>query len=158
MSEEREPAGSEERELGIIVERVIDLYRATKDVSPAWVATQAMTILEFPRSLHRLGYVGCHLELRQIARGKLRKRFDPTAVADADADEIDDLFPEPLQERYPAARKKGEEPVYRLLHELTDDDVAYNLRRMRSAASALDKHADRLQAWHAGRGKPAAAD
>jgi hypothetical protein len=141
---------SEEQELADIVERVIDLCRKLTDVSPAWVATQAMTLIAFPRDLHRLGYAGCHLELRQIARGKLRGRFDPTVIADADAEP--DLFPETLQERYPLPRSKpGDEPRYRLLNNLTDEDVEYNVARMKKAGDALLKHADRLAAWHKAR-------
>lgn len=143
---------SEEEELTTTIERVIELYGAIQDISPAWVATQAMTLIEFPRSLHRLGYAGCHLELRQIARSKLRKRFDPTAIADADEAQPD-FFPETLQERYPKVRaQRGEEASYRKLDALTDEDVRYNVTRMRSAALALARHADRLEAWHAGRG------
>lgn len=152
MSDERR--GGDEAELAAIVERVIELYGTVNDVNPAWIATQAMTLIEFPRSLHRLGYAGCHLELRQIARSKLRKRFDPTAIADDDAPEPD-LFPETLQERYPKARTAGEEPTYRKLDALTDEDVRYNVARMRKAAGALERHADRLEAWHTGRGAAA---
>lgn len=148
---------SEEAELATTVERIIDLYGTVKDVSPAWVATQAMELIEFPRSLHRLGYAGCHLELRQMARGKLRKRFDPTAIADDDDAQLDLDLPETLQERYPKARVRGEEPCYRKLDALTDEDVRYNVTRMRAAAGALERHADRLQAWHAGRPTAGAA-
>ena len=81
-------------------------------------------------------------------------RFDPVAIADDDADP--DLFPETLQERYPIARKRGEDPTYRRLDELEEADVSYNTGRMRKAASALDRHADRLEAWWDGRPKAAA--
>jgi len=141
---------SEESELAMNVERVIELYSATKDINPAWVATETMVLIEFPHTLHRLGYTGCHLELRQIARTKLRKRFDPTAIADDDA-EIGDFFPDTLQERYPKVRGKGEEPSYRRLDALTREDVSYNVTRMRSASDALGRHADRLEAWDSGR-------
>jgi hypothetical protein len=47
---------TEEQERADTVERVLELYRRIKDVNPAWVATQAMTLIEFPRNLHRLGY------------------------------------------------------------------------------------------------------
>lgn len=145
---------TEEEELAATVERILDLCVSLKDVSPAWVATQAMTLIAFPRDLHRLGYAGCHLELRQIARAKLRKRFDPTAIADDDAPEPD-LFPETLQERYPRRPEKGEEPNYRKLDALTDADVSYNVARMRKAGLALTEHARRLEEWHTGRGAAA---
>lgn len=142
---------TEEEELGTIIERILELHATVTDVNPAWVATTAMTVIEFPRELHRLGYAGCHLELRQIARSKLRKRFDPTAIADDDA-EHPDLFPETLQERYPVARKAGEEPTYRKLANLTKADAHFNIERMRKAAGALGRHADRLEAWDKARG------
>lgn len=138
---------SDEKELAEVVERVIDGYHDIKDIDPAWVATHAMTVIEFPRALHRLGYAGCHLELRQIARGKLRKRFDPTAAADDDEQDIDDLFPETLQERYPKARKKGEQPTYRRLWDLQEEDVIYNASRMEKVSDGLARHADRLRNW-----------
>jgi hypothetical protein len=146
---------TDEEELGLIVERVLELHASSKDVNPAWIATTAMTLIEFSRDLHRLGYAGCHLELRQIARSKLRKRFDPTAIADDDSDEQPDFFPETLQERYPVARKRGEEPTYRKLVELTKPDVHYNVNRMRKASAGLGRHADRLEAWDEARGDAA---
>jgi hypothetical protein len=143
---------TDEEELGLIVERVLELHATSKDVSPAWIATTAMALMKFSRELHRLGYAGCHLELRQIARGKLRKRFDPTAIADDDAEDQPDFFPETLQERYPIARKRGEEATYRKLVQLTKVDVSFNVNRMRRASGALGRHADRLEAWDEARG------
>jgi hypothetical protein len=37
--------------------------------------------------------------------------------------------------------------VYRLLENLTDADVTFNVKRLRSEASAKLKHADALGAW-----------
>jgi hypothetical protein len=149
---------SAEHELSEIVERVLDLHKTLKDVNPNAVATTAMALIEFPISLHRLGYAGCHLELRQIARAKLRKRFDPTAIADDAADAEPDFFPEKLQDRYPIPRKRGEEPTYRKLTELSDEEARYNVDRMRKASGALGRHADRLEAWNDARSEDEAAE
>jgi len=139
---------TEEEELALAVQKAIDHCGDDEEISPAWVATQVMTDIEFSRSLHRLGYAGCHLELRQMARVRLRKRFDP---ADAEEDPQQEMFPSTLQKRYPRRPRANEEPVYAPIHSLSDDDIAFNVERMRRGALALQKHANRLEAWNANR-------
>jgi len=138
------------------VQLVIDKQGSADEVSPASIATEVMRAIEFPPELHELGYVGCHLEVRQIARQKLRRQHDPNArVAGSIAGE-DELFPDTLQERYPRRPRPNEDPVYAKRDALTDEDVAYNVGRMRRGARALLKHADALEAWHVDRGSMAA--
>lgn len=137
---------SDEDELAIAVQKVIDAHAATPEISPDWIATETMLAIKFPRALHRLGYAGCNLELRQIARGKLRRKFDPTSPADPDADE-DDLFPETLQDRYPRRRKRGQPPTYVLRDLMSRLDLEFNVKRMRRVGQALLKHADALESW-----------
>jgi hypothetical protein len=130
------------------VQKVIDDHVNVGEVSPSWIATQVMLDIDFARELHELGYVGCHLEVRQIARHKLRKQHDPNArVADVIRDEQQEMFPETLQDRYPRRQKTGEEPIYALRHLLTHDDVQFNTDRMRRGGRALLKHADALDEW-----------
>jgi hypothetical protein len=136
-----------EEQLYAAVQKVIDDYHLVGEVSPSWIATQAMSEIEFPRSLHALGYVGCHLEIRQIARQKLRRQHDPYAKAKASIEGEDDLFAETLQERYPRQPRPSEESIYALRELLTRADVQYNVERMRRGGRALLKHADALQAW-----------
>jgi hypothetical protein len=139
---------SDEGELAIEVQKVIDARAAIWEISPDWIATETMLAIRFPRTLYRLGYAGCHLELRQIARGKLRRQFDPTSAADPDAaDEEEDLFPDTLQDRYPRRRKRGEPPSYVLRVLMSRTDVEFNVRRMRRVGAALQKHADALEEW-----------
>jgi hypothetical protein len=127
-----------------IVGKIYEKHRGKATVNPSWLATEAMVDIAFPRKLHELGYVGCHLQLRQIARSFCRAKFDPVHNPISAAD---DLFPETLQERYPRRPTgQNEEPEYVLLDLLSDDDRAYNVARMRSAALALQKHADALEA------------
>jgi len=138
---------TDEEELSLEVQKIIDRHRFTAEVSPSWVATAVMQAIKFPRDLHRLGYVGCHLELRQIARGKLRRQFDPATAAEEYARGQSELFPDTLQDRYPRKPKAGEEPMYVFREVLSDEDCEYNLARMEKAGHALLKHADAFRAW-----------
>jgi hypothetical protein len=129
-----------------IIAKIIDLRRDLAVISPSKVATEAMQKLgadwmqggDYP-----LVYLGCHLQLRQIARGLLRQQFEP----EEDEEKITHpLFPE-LQWRYPIAHPKGEEPQYRLLELLSPNDWEFNVNRLRSDARSRLNHADKLVAW-----------
>jgi hypothetical protein len=115
-----------------------------------------MCAIKFKPELHRLGYAGCHLQVRQMARGVLRRDFDPEERVAASVEGEDDLFPETLQDRYPRRGKHGEEPVYVLREQMTGNDVGYNVARMRRGGRALLKHADALEAWDHDRPRAAA--
>lgn len=130
-------------ELWDVIGAVFELHRGRRTLNPAWMATEGMKRIKFPPDLHPLGYVGCHLQLRQIARAFCRGNFDPTEIND----QQNDLFPDTLQERYPARPAPGAEPEYVLLDQLTDDDIAYNVQRMRRASLALLRHGDALEAY-----------
>jgi len=138
---------SEEERLAQVVQQMIDDHRDLAAISPAWVATQAMEVIEFPRGLHPLGYAGCHLELRQIARAKLRRQFDPTSREREDFEE--DFFPETLQDRYPRRQNPDDEPVYIPRGLMSQSDIDYNVGRMRRAGYGLLKHAQALEEWGA---------
>jgi hypothetical protein len=126
-----------------VISALYEKHRGSPSVKPAWLATQGMKQIGFRPKLHELGYIGCHLQLRQIARAFCSRKFDPLhRVAHA----ADDLFPETLQERYPVRPTPGEEPRYVLLDALSAEDRAYNVERMRRAGRALQKHADALEA------------
>jgi hypothetical protein len=141
----------ETQPLNELIARIIDLKRAEARISPSWVATAALDQLDPPREVERhqpLIYLGCHLELRQLARQQLIKRFEPD---DDGEGEKDDLFPE-LQWRYPIApngdHSRTEEPQYILRDLMSAADVRYNVERLRSEAAAKNKHARDLEAWH----------
>jgi hypothetical protein len=145
---------TEERKLAEVVGRVIELRGAAVSISPSWVATEAMQQLDPEREAPSLVYAGCNLQLRQIARGILRKKYQPD---DDDSDEHD-LFPG-LQRRYPTARSaRAAEPEYVLLEHLTHVDIGFNVGRLRSEAAAKLAHADALQAFGKERFEPEAAD
>ncbi|MCM5693917.1 hypothetical protein M8037_35345 [Sinorhizobium meliloti] len=120
------------------------VYERRKDearVSPSWLATEAMTELDPDREAPPLVYLGCHLELRQIAREFCRKRFEPE-----DDGEAHDLFPD-LQARYPTARSSKDDPEYVKLEFLNRDDIAFNVNRLRSEAAHRLAHADALEEY-----------
>lgn len=123
-----------------VIQRVCDRHSDRPSIHPAWLATEAMGVIGFPRELHELGYLGCHLQLRQIARAFCRRRFDPAEQSESD------LFPDTLQERYPRA-PNGEDPEYVLLDLMTRGDIRFNVARLRKEAEAKLKHADALEAW-----------
>jgi hypothetical protein len=123
--------------LAALYERCSDEVR----VNPAWLATQAMAELDPDRISPEMVYIAAHLEMRQLARGFCRQKFE-----DGDEAEMDDLFPV-LQKRYPAAPTEDGEPQYVLRDHLTEEDVLHNVNRLRSAGQALLRHADALAAW-----------
>lgn len=84
--------------------------------------------------------------LKHMARRLLAKRFDHESDENPVYEEQGELFSGHLQERYPAARKAGEEPTYKRLEAMNDDDFAWNLRALRRSAKARALHADALEA------------
>lgn len=133
-----------------LVVRIVDTRRTAERISPSWVAGEALDELDPPHFVergHPLIYLGCHLHLRQIARGVLGRRFGPESTAP----DTDDLFPD-LQWRYPEARSEDQpEPTYVLRELMSAADVAYNVARLRAEANAKNEHARALEAWHATR-------
>jgi len=144
MSEAR--GGGREDKLVELVSRVIELRRTQDRISPTWIATEAMLLLDPKNTTQRdlpLVYLASHLQLRQLARELCRKSFQ----GDEDSKKQHELFPE-LQWRYPSARSKTlEEPEYVRLELLTDTDVDYNVARLRKEGRAKLEHADSLEAW-----------
>ena len=137
---------TEAKELTAIILKLIDERRTERRISPSWVATEAMVIIDPDRVSPQLVRLGCHLELRQIARSVLRTRF-AEADEDEEASKQHEMFPE-LQWRYPTSRSSHlEEPEYVRLEDMTDDDVSYNVARLRSEAMRKLAHADALEAW-----------
>lgn len=139
---------TEERKLAEIIARIIDSHGAAVRISPSWVAHAAMLELDPGRSSPLLVYAGCNLELRQIARGQLRGRFEPDDIET----EEHDLFPD-LQRRYPTAKSAAKEnPEYVLLEYLEPADIGFNVARLRAEGRAKLKHADTLEAYGRSRG------
>lgn len=134
---------TEEQRLHSLLMMVYERRQDELRVSPAWLATEAMRELDPERESPDLVYLAAHLELRQLARAILRRVADPTE----EPTDQHEMFPM-LQKRYPSARSSNaEEPEYIKLESMTEEDVAYNLRRMRASASRLLAHCDALEAW-----------
>jgi hypothetical protein len=146
---------SETQPLTAIVAKIIETRRHEVRINPSWIATEALLEIDPDKQSVPLVYLGCHLELRQIARGLLRQHFeDPPSPAD-DAIAQHDLFPD-LQRRYPSARsKEASEPEYVLLDEMSDSDIWFNVERLRKEGTSKLRHADALEAF--GLDKTAAA-
>lgn len=140
----------EGNELWEAIAAAYDKHQYDPRVSPVVLANEGMRRILFPRRLHEVGWIGCNLQLRQIARQYCRKKFDPTT-----RDDDDDLFPETLQERYPTRPESGEDSEYVLLNVLSDDDVDYNIDRMEKSIAGQQKHLDALRAWKAARRRAA---
>lgn len=136
----------EDSSLRELVENVYLKRPDQHEISPAWLATEVMLALGFKQAKNPTVYLAAHLQFRQVARQLLGDRYASADPPDEDAQHP--LFPE-LQARYPIARKRGEEPTYRMLEYLQDADVAYNVERLRSEARAKLKHADSLAQWYA---------
>lgn len=132
----------DEQKLHLILQEIYEKRRAEIRVSPLWLATEAMVSLDEFRRSPSLVYQAAHLQLRQMARAICRERFEDDK-ADSEQHE---LFPN-LQKRYPAAHSPDAEPEYVLLEHLTDEDVAYNVNRLRAEAKKKEAHANALEAW-----------
>jgi hypothetical protein len=140
----------EESQLTEIVARIIDIRRAQVRINPSWIATEALQEIDPAGSSLELVRLGCHLQLRQIARSLCRKLFE-----DSDDDDGQPRFTgfDGLQWRYPTARSKGKpDPEYVLRDRMSEDDIAFNVSRLRSEARAKLAHADALEAWGRSRG------
>jgi hypothetical protein len=135
------PAHDPLRELAA---RIIELRHGQPRISPSWVATEAMHDLDLLRTVereHPIIWTGCHLHLRQISRQLLAQRFEQ-------GEETEDLLFKELQVRYPSARTaNADDPEYVLRDLLSNEDIAYNVARLRAEALAKLQHADALEAW-----------
>jgi hypothetical protein len=148
---------AESRSLTAIVARIIESKRDEPRINPDAVASAALLELDPKKVSVPAVLAGCHLALRQIARGQLRKRFLEEPDDDEDAVESEQAqhdvdAPEPeqadlfggLQRRYPSSRHAGE---YVLREQMSPADVSFNIRRLRAESGSKSKHADLLEAW-----------
>jgi hypothetical protein len=139
----------EESQLAEVVARIIDVRRSHVRINPSWIATEALKEIDPGARSVDLVRLGCHLQLRQIAREQCRKLFEDSE----DADEPRFAQIEGLQWRYPMQRAKHEsEPQYILRDHMSRSDVAYNVARLRREGRAKLAHADTLEAWGRSRG------
>lgn len=134
-------------EMELIVARIIDKNRRRDKINPSWVATEAMLELQKNYKMQNLQnnafeiYRAAHLQLRQVARGILGKKFESE-----DENEKHGFFTD-LQIRYPAAHSKSEEPSYVLLEYCSDADLDYNIERLDKEIKGKTKHRNSLIAY-----------
>jgi hypothetical protein len=126
-----------------IVERIIRNSEPQPTISPSWVAHAAYLELDPEKKAPaRIGWLA-DVALRHIARHILGKRFQP--------DDMQDMLPNvdwpSLQQRYPLKPSKEHEPTYIKLELLEEEDMRYNVARLRSEALAKQEHADQLEQW-----------
>ena len=134
----------ENNELTDAVRRVYEINRNVVSLDPGFLADGAMEIIGFAQATHPVGWLGCHLHLRQLARAYCRRNFE--APADGAGERQGFLPLDALQDRYPRRPVPDQEPVYVLREHLTEDDRWFNIARLRQSAAALLRHADALQA------------
>lgn len=125
------------------VRQMYEINHRVVAIDPEFLANGAMDIIGFGKSLHPVGWLGCNLYCRQLARAFCRRNFD--AAAHAGEAVNGELFPDTLQDRYPCIPQKGKDPTYVLREHLSEADRWFNIDRLRVVASALQKHARALE-------------
>ncbi len=129
------------RKLRDILQGIIESFKDDKDISPSVLATAALLKLDPEKKTIPIIYIAAHLELRQISRQILAGHQDRR-------DDYEYLLLEDgLQDRYPIARKKDEEPLYRKRNELTDADKEFTLMALSKKAAGYQRHYDLFAAW-----------
>ena len=131
--------------------RVIDIQKTAPSVAPDSIAAGAMEIIKFRYALHNAGWYGCYQHMLQLARDRLRGRFDPEARAAAYVAGQIELFDDALQDRYPRAPRRAPdgsfaEPEYVLRDQLSEDDCWFNIDRLEHTAGALMRHRNAFRA------------
>jgi len=130
--------------------RMIDMHGTSLTIAPDSIATGAMAAIRFDYGLHNAGWYGCYQHMLQLARDRLRGRFDPEARAEIFLAGQSELFDDALQDRYPRAPRrlpdgKWAEPEYVLRNYLSEDDCWFNIDRLEHTAGALTRHRNALR-------------
>jgi len=86
---------------------------------------------------------------KQLARKVLAGRY--SAESDEAEVYVAELFSGHLQARYPVPRKKGDEPTYKRLEALTDEEIRWNEQALERSADARMDHARALKAYRMSR-------
>jgi hypothetical protein len=133
------------------VGRMVDVTKDAISVSPDSVASGAMQILRFDYGLHNAGWYGCYQHLLELARARLRGRFDPAARAKLYLDGQSDLFGDALQDRYPRRPRREfdgswADPEYVLREHLSEADRWFNIDRLDHVSGATRRHRNALEA------------
>jgi hypothetical protein len=118
-----------------------------EDVSPAYVATRVVELFRNKANVDfRLLWMAIE-QGKQIARQRLRDKFDPVRGTDENEAYQEDMFSGLLQGRYPLPHQRDQEPIYRLRQRLTKQEAMYNVERLRKSADSRMQHARALEAY-----------
>ena len=117
-------------------------------ISPENVANQVDAMID-PDSLSpSLKTYASIMQIRQSTRAYLRKRHDPVEKMEQEIlDGTADMFSDHIQPYYPVKRLDKGKKAYAKTETLTEEEVNFNVNRMRKAGAALLTHADALEAW-----------
>lgn len=131
--------------------RAIDIDSARVSIAPNRIADGAMKVIGFDYSIHNSGYYGCFQHLLQLARARLRGRFDVDQQAKDYVSGESDLFGDKLQDRYPRKPRRQpdgtwNEPEYILRDHLNEEDRWFNFDRLESVSLSAARHRDALEA------------
>jgi hypothetical protein len=131
--------------------RMIDMHGTSITIAPDSIATGAMAVIRFDYAIHNAGWHGCYQHMLQLARERLRGRFDPEARAQAFLSGQLEMFGDALQDRYPRRpQRKSDgswrEPEYVLREYLEEDDAWFNDDRLSQISSAANRHRMALEA------------
>ena len=137
MSRESDRDAGQYEQLSGIVRKAIDGYGEAEVISPEVIGNQVLQVMDPESDAPILVSYGCSLEIRQIARGILRRSFDPVKKVE---EEQADAFDGHLQDRYPVERDG--QRVYVLRQCITPDEGAVICADMRKKAKSLNDHAD----------------
>jgi len=143
------------------IRRIIDDARPDEVLRPSKIATEACARLNGASLLAsedegwQIMYCLAHEQCRHFADHEL-ERPDPKPK---DENEQLTLNYPLLLPRYPTAPRPDEEQGLIAREQMSDADVAYNVRRLRKKSRTLATHADQLERWHAERrALPSAAE
>lgn len=125
------------------IHRQIELLAEAVTLSPRQLAIAVQDSWNLTGVQPQVQY--CTLEhLTQMARRVLASRYEPES-ADSSAYQ-GELFSGTLQSHYPIPTQSGD-AVYKRTEFLTQDEISWNVEKLRKSAAARVRHADALLAW-----------
>lgn len=130
--------------------RFIDDRRDCAILSPAAIASATLDAFISETLEPHIEYATLE-HFKGMARKVLAHQFDDEGDENRAYAVQGEMFSGHLQDRYPLPRKRGEDPVYKLRDQLTNEEVRWNLQSLRRSADARLAHADALEAWHQSR-------
>ena len=136
---------SEHNEIMTEMQRQYEGLQDAVIVGPQALAWRVYEVIATGEEDARVQYLSLE-HLKQMARKFLARKHDTESDETEAYQAQGTLFSGLLQDRYPLPRKGSEEPVYKLRHELTAEERAWNVEQLRKSAGARLRHADALEA------------